>query len=144
MKRSVGGAVSFLTVGACLLLGVSLVHGQTGTVYSDSAKATYKEIIPGVSASVVWGDMEKGPYGAFIKFAPGHRDGLHTHTNSSRLVVLKGAYIHKPEKGGEQRVGSGQFMMIQGGDRHVTESDAREGALFYLESDKGFDLKPVK
>lgn len=144
MKRSVRGAMTLVAVAACLLLGVSVVSGQSGTVYFDPAKATFKEIIPGVSAAVVWGDMDKGPYGAFIKFVPGHRDALHTHTNSSHLLVVKGAYIHKPERGAEQRVGAGQFIMIPGGDRHVTESDAKEGALFYLESDKGFDLQPVK
>ena len=42
------------------------------------------------------------------------------------------------------RVGAGQYLLIPGGDRHVTESDPSEGALFYLESDGGFDLKPVK
>jgi len=88
--------------------------------------------------------MEKGPYGAFVKVAQGHRDAVHTHTNTSRIGVLNGAYVHKPEKGGEIRVGAGQYLLVPGGDRHVTESDAKEGALFYLESDGAFDLNPVK
>ena len=70
--------------GLGLLLGASVVKGQTGAVNVDSAKATYKELVPGVSVVVAWGDMDKGPYGAFIKFVPGHSDGLHTHTNGSR------------------------------------------------------------
>lgn len=96
-------------VGLGLLLGASVVKGQTGAVHVDSAKATYKELVPGVSVAVAWGDMDKGPYGAFIKFVPGHSDGLHTHTNGSRLVVLKGAYVYKPENGAEQRVGTASF-----------------------------------
>lgn len=144
MKRSAAGVMTLGAFGLCVLLGVSVVSGQTGAVHVDPAKATYKELVPGVSAAVVWGDLEKGPYAAFIKFVPGHRDALHAHTNTSRIVVLKGAYIHKPEKGGETRVGAGQYLLVPGGDRHVTESDAKEGALFYLESDGGFDLKPVK
>jgi mannose-6-phosphate isomerase-like protein (cupin superfamily) len=144
MENRVRGATCVFALGLCTLAGVSVVRGQTAAVHVDPAKATYKELVPGVSAAVVWGDLEKGPYAAFIKFAPGHRDALHTHTNTSRLVVLKGAYVHKPEKGGEVRVGAGQYLLISGGDRHVTESDAKEGALFYLESDGGFDLKPVK
>jgi hypothetical protein len=143
MKRSIAGAVVG-ACGLCVLLGASVVSGQAGAVHVDPAKATYKEIVPGVSAAVVWGDMEKGPYAAFVKFVPGHRDALHTHTNTARIVVLKGAYVHKPEKGGETRVGAGQYILIPGSDRHVTECDAKEGALFYLESDGGFDLKPVK
>lgn len=144
MMRSVAGVMALGAFGLCVLLGASVVTGQTGAVLVDPAKATYKEIVPGVSAAVVWGDLEKGPYAAFIKFVPGHRDALHTHTNTSRIVVLKGAYIYKPEKGGETRVGAGQYILIPGGDRHVTECDAKEGALFYLESDGGFDLKPAK
>ena len=144
MENRVGGATSVVVLAVCTLAGVSVVSGQTAAAHVDPAKATYKELVPGVSAAVVWGDLEKGPYAAFIKFAPGHRDALHTHTNTSRLVVLKGAYVHKPEKGGEVRVGAGQYLLIPGGDRHTTESDAKEGALFYLESDGGFDLKPVK
>jgi mannose-6-phosphate isomerase-like protein (cupin superfamily) len=144
MERKIGRTTALAGIGIGLLLGVSAASGQTGAVHVDSAKATYKEIVPGVSAAVVWGDMEKGAFGAFIKFVPGHRDALHTHTHTSRLVVLKGAYIHKPEAGGEQRVGAGQFLLVPGGNRHVTESDAKEGALFYMESDGAFDLKPVK
>ena len=144
MENRVRGATCVFVLGLFTLAGVSVVRGQNAAVHVDPAKATYKELVPGVSAAVVWGDLEKGPYAAFIKFAPGHRDALHTHTNTSRLVVLKGAYVHKPEKGGEVRVGAGQYLLIPGGDRHTTESDAKEGALFYLESDGGFDLKPVK
>lgn len=144
MKHGVGGAAALGALGLCVLLGASVVRGQAGAAHVDSARASYKELVPGVSAAVVWGDMEKGAYGAFVKFAPGHRDALHTHTNTSRIVVLKGAYVHKPEKGGEIRVGAGQYLLVPGGDRHVTESDAREGALLYLESDGAFDLNPVK
>lgn len=144
MKHRLGGATLVGVVGVGLLLGASVVKGQTGAVYVDSAKATYKELVPGVSVAVAWGDMDKGPYGAFVKFVPGHSDGLHTHTNSSRLVVFKGAYVYKPENGAEQRVGAGQFLSVPGGLRHATGSDAKEGALFYMESNGKFDLIPVK
>ena len=144
MKRNASVVAAVGALGLSVVLGVSAVMGQTGAVHVDPAKATYKELVPGVSAAVVWGDMEKGPYAAFIRFVPGHRDPLHTHTSTSRIVVLKGAYIHKPDQGGEIRVGAGQYLLVPGGNRHVTESDAKEGALFYLESDGGFDLNPVK
>jgi hypothetical protein len=63
--------------------------------------------------------MDKGPYGAFVKLVPGHSDGLHTHTNASRMVVLKGAYVFKPEGGAEQRVGPA-VSSVPGGNRHAT------------------------
>jgi anti-sigma factor ChrR (cupin superfamily) len=137
-----GALVGVVSLG--LLLGAAVVEGQTAAVHVDSAKAAYKELVPGVSVAVAWGDMDKGPYGAFVKFVPGHSDALHTHTNTSRLVVLKGAYVYKPENGAELRVGQGQFLLVPGGTRHATGSDAKEGALFYMESNGKFDLNPVK
>ena len=68
MKHRFGGATMVGVVGLGLLLGASVVKSQTGAVHVDSAKATYKELVPGVSVAVAWGDMDKGPYGAFIKF----------------------------------------------------------------------------
>ena len=130
--------------GLGVLLGASIVKGQAGVVHVDSAKATYKEMAPGASTATVWGDIDKGPYGAFVKFVPGGSTALHTHTSGARLVVLKGAYVYKPEKGAEKRVGAGEYIFIPGGDRHATGSDAKEGALFYMESDGKFDLNLVK
>lgn len=143
MKHRLGVATVGV-FGLGLLLGASVVEGQTAAGHVDSAKATYKELVPGVSVAVLWGDMDKGPYGAFVKFVPGHSDALHTHTNDARLVVVKGAYVYKPEKGAEQRVGTGQYLFVPGGNRHATGSDAKEGALFYMESTGKFDLIPVK
>lgn len=134
--------VGVLSLG--VVLGASIANGQTGVAHVDSAKATYKEIAPGASTAVLWGDIDKGPYGAFINFVPGMSNALHTHTNGARIVVLKGAYVYKPEKGAERRVGAGEYIFIPGGDRHATGSDATQGALFYMESDGKFDLNLVK
>jgi hypothetical protein len=144
MARVSSGAKRLGMLGLCVLFGASVATGQTAATHADSAKATYKELVPGVSIAVVWGDFEKGPYGAFVKFVPGHSDTLHTHTSGSRLLVIKGAYVYKPEKGAERRVGPGEFLFVPGGDRHATGSDAKEGALFYMHSEGAFDLKPAK
>ena len=116
---------------------------ENKVVQVDSAKATFRQLRPGVSKVMLWGDDTKGPYGAFTKFEPGLNNPLHTHTNDIRLVVLKGAYIYKPENGEERRVGHGQYLFIPGGDRHVSSGDPKEGALFYEESPGKFDLNPV-
>jgi mannose-6-phosphate isomerase-like protein (cupin superfamily) len=143
MNRSlrVVAIVGALGVGA--FLGVVAAQGQK-TVHVDSAQATYKELAPGASASLLWGDMDKGPYGAFTKFVPGASFPLHTHSSEIRIVVLKGAYVYKPEKGQEVRVTAGQFLSIPGGDRHVSGADAKEGAVFYQASPGKFDLNPVQ
>jgi Domain of unknown function (DUF4437) len=137
-----GGYLAVFALGS--LFGGAVARSQSGVVNVDSATATYKELAPGASGVTLWGDMEKGPYGAFTKFVPGANHALHTHTNDIRIVVLKGAYLYKPEKGSEKRASAGQYLFIPGGDRHTSGGDAKEGALFYQESPGKFDLNPVK
>jgi quercetin dioxygenase-like cupin family protein len=52
--------------------------------------------------------------------------------------------VYKPETGDEIRVTPGQYLLIPGGVRHRTGSDASGETIFYLESDGKFDLNPVE
>ncbi len=147
MKR----LLTFLGVAVALAItwSIGFVHGQEEQpkkkelifVHADEVK--FKEMVPGVSKAVLWGDHDKGPYGAFTKFVPGHNAGMHTHTNDVWLVVLKGAYLYKDDAG-EKRVEQGGFIWIPGGTKHWSGGDAKEGALFYEESSGKFDLVPAK
>ncbi len=105
-------------------------------------KAHFKEMVPGVSKAVLWGDPDTGPYGAFTKFVPGFDAGMHTHTNDVWMVVLKGAYLYR-DAAGEKRIGPGDFIRIPGGMKHWSGGDANEGVLFYEESSGSFDLVPL-
>src|SRR4026208_2539073 len=124
-------------------LGVGLAQSKKEPVYVESGKAGVKEIVPGVKKKILWGNHDKGPYGAFTKFDPGLTNPLHTHTNEVRIVVLQGAYIYKPQNGNERRGGVGSYISIPGGDVRVSSGDPKEGALFYEESPGKFDLKVV-
>ena len=106
-------------------------------------EANYKEVVPGVTRAVLWGNPDKGPYGAFTKFKPGMDVGMHTHTNDVWLVVTKGAYLYKDDAG-EKRVGAGSFIRIPGKLKHWSGGDAKDGAIFYEEASGKFDLIPVK
>ena len=110
-------------------------------IYASAGRADFKEMIPGVSWTVLWGNPDIGPYGAFTKFVPGFDAGTHTHTNDVWLVVLKGAYLYK-DAADEKRVGPGEFLRIPGGMKHWSGGDSKEGALFYQESSAKFDLVP--
>jgi quercetin dioxygenase-like cupin family protein len=112
-------------------------------VFANADEAKYNEVVPGVSRAVLWGNADKGPYGAYTKFKPGMDVGIHTHTNDVWLVVLKGAYLYKDDAG-EKRVGVGNFIRIPGKHKHWSGGDAKEGALFYEESSGKFDLIPAK
>jgi len=114
-----------------------------GATYATADQASYKEVVPGVSRAVLWGNPDKGPYGAFTKFKAGADNGMHTHTNDVWLVVIKGAYLYKDDSG-EKRVGPGSFIRIPGKLKHWSGGDSKEGALFYEEGAGKFDLKPAK
>ena len=144
MKRYLRVVTVMGALGLGVFLGAAAAQGQKAAVYVDSAKATYKELAPGASANVLWGDLDKGPYGAFTKFTPGANFPLHTHTSDIRIVVLKGAYVYRPENGKEQVVAAGHYIFIPGGNRHSSGGEAKEGALFYQESTGKFDLNFVK
>jgi len=117
---------------------------KKGLLFVSSEKGEYKEMIPGASRCVITGDPDKGAYQGFTKFDPGVVHALHTHPHDLDIVVLKGAYIHRPEKGEEQRVGPGCFLHIPAGDRHASGGDAKEGALFFEQSSGKFGVDFVE
>ena len=136
-------ALSGLLAAACSPATPATQAGKE-VLHVDSRTATYKELVPGVTTAVAWGDADTGPHGTFTKFTPGYTAALHTHTNDIRIVVLEGAYLYRPENGPEQRIAAGQFLFVPGGDRHSSGGDAKQGALFYNESTGKFDLNFVK
>lgn len=144
---------SLITLGMVALAvaaaSLGVVRGQADAgkkhdvVFLSTAQATFKEAVPGVSKAVVWGDPDQGAYGAFTKFKPGQDNGMHTHTNDTWIVGIKGAYLYKDDAG-EKRVGPGDFIRIPGGHKHWSGGDKTEGALFYEEGSGKFDLLPAK
>jgi quercetin dioxygenase-like cupin family protein len=144
MKLTTQAAVAAGTLAAVAALGVAHSGDSKGPVNVDPETATYTELSPGASQSAVRGDPATGAHGAFTKFVPNFEAGLHTHTNDLRIVVVKGAYVYKPEQGDAIRVTAGQYLLIPGGVRHSTGSDAKDETVFYQEADGKFDLNPVE
>src|SRR4029079_8668965 len=99
--------VSLIGVAVVASLGMAVAQSKKEPVYVESQKAEFKEIVPGGKKKHMWGNHDKGPYGAFTKVDPGLTNPLHTHTNEVRIVVLQGAYIYKPQNGNERRGGGG-------------------------------------
>jgi quercetin dioxygenase-like cupin family protein len=137
---------------AAILLVASLAVAQNHkvsakkVVYVSADKAEFKAIPRGdgkVTTAAIWGDQDKGAYGAYTKFAPGYDAGTHTHTNDVTIVVIKGAYLYK-DADGEKRVGPGDFLKVPGGHKHSSGGDKTEGALFYTQGAAKFDLIPAK
>jgi quercetin dioxygenase-like cupin family protein len=141
MKR-----IAFPAVAVAVVAGAAAWAQQAGKkdlAYAPASAAAFKEVMPGASQSVVWGDPATGPHGSFTKFVPGFDAGVHTHTSDLRIVVIKGAYLYKAD-GKDIRVGPGDTLFIPGGNKHWSGGDAKEGALFYTEGAGKFDVNPVK
>jgi quercetin dioxygenase-like cupin family protein len=148
MKRSlIGSGIASLILASAWLGNAQDQNGAGGgksVLYVAAEQAKFDQSpMPGVSMAVIWGDPNHGSHGTFTKFEPGHDSGMHTHTNDLWIVVVKGAYLYKDETG-EKRVGPGDFIRIQGGHKHWSGGDKTEGALFYEEGSKKFDLIPAK
>jgi quercetin dioxygenase-like cupin family protein len=143
MKRFAKMASVMVIAAVSFVLGAATEQETRKVVFVDSAMAEYKDVGPGVEKMVLWGNPDKGSYGAFTKFAPGATNPMHSHTNDIRTIVIKGAYVYKPIRGEEMRVGPGSFLFVPGGEVHVSGGDSKEGALFYEESTGKFDLNPV-
>ena len=99
---------------------------------------------PGVKVVDLWGNHQEGPFGALFKLPAGFLTALHTHTHAMKVVFLSGIYIQAPEGKPEVRLGPGSYMMQPGGNyRHTTSCDHASDCVFFVESNGGFDLKPV-
>lgn len=97
---------------------------------------------PGVMVALVWGKMNKGAYGAFVKLPANDMHPLHTHSADVKLVVLAGEFKYTPEGGTEKVLGAGSYLMIPAGSRHTSASGDTE-CLMFQEQTAAFDLKPV-
>jgi anti-sigma factor ChrR (cupin superfamily) len=100
---------------------------------------------PGVKIADLWGNHEKGAFGAIIKFPAGFMAPLHTHTNSAHIVVISGTFLQTPEGGQEMRLGPGSYLMQPGdGYKHTTGCDPASECVFFVEMKGKFDLLPVE
>src|SRR5947209_14971108 len=78
-----------------------LAQGEKGAksdklIYAMADQMTFKEgPLGGVSTATVWGDPQTGAHGQFTKMKPGWDAGMHTHSNTLELLVIKGAYLYR-------------------------------------------------
>jgi anti-sigma factor ChrR (cupin superfamily) len=126
-------------------LGGSLVRGAgeekaKAPVILKADSLEFKEVEPGASMATLWGNTEKGPFGAFTRFKPGFKCGLHTHSSDLRIIVIEGAYVLATAVG-EKRVVAGNYLYEPAGYEHSSSGDAKTGCLFYVEGNGKFDLK---
>src|SRR5688572_18581680 len=133
---------------ACFAAALMSVHSGAPAVHADEAastaefkdlsKLTWTEQAPGATVATLWGDMEKGPYGALTRFEAGTWVERHVHPSDMHLVVIEGVYVHRPDDGPEVRVTPGSYLFVPGGMAHVSGTD--KDTLFVHSSDRQFGL----
>jgi quercetin dioxygenase-like cupin family protein len=106
-------------------------------------KLQFKEAIPGVSKAVLWGNPDKGAYGAITRFSKGTKNTLHTHSHDIKIIVISGSFVYDSGSG-EKRLGAGSYLMQPGGLKHTSGAGSDADCVFFEESSGAFDLKPVK
>ena len=117
--------------------------GQPVTMTPDQMKWVPNLGVSGVMTATTWGDPAKGAHGAFHKFTAGFTAPLHTHSASTRIVVIAGTMAMAGEDGKEMKFPAGSYYTQPNTFPHVTKCLAGADCLVYLEADGKWDLKPV-
>ena len=100
--------------------------------------------LKGTHVAKLWGDwMKGGPYGVLVKFDAGLMIPLHKHTQTLKIVVLSGTFVHRPEGGVETKLGPGSYLVQAAGKNHVSGCAAGADCEFFMTSADKFDLIPV-
>jgi len=142
-----------LAVACACVLGLGAFAGA-----GKAGKATQKDVVwpaeaiawvdgpaPGAHTAKLWGDMAKGgSYGVLIKFDAGIMHPLHWHTQSLKIVVISGTFVHQPEGGTETRLGPGSYVLQVGGAKHTSGCAAGAECQFLMTSSDKFDMKNVE
>jgi len=152
MKRMTSFSTFLFTLALANLLFAQAPKKETSAmspVFLSAADLKWTDLDPtgalGVKIADVWGNHQKGAYGAFIKLPAGFTTPLHTHTYTMKVVFISGTYIQTPEGKSAVRLGPGSYMKQPGGNyKHVTSCDQASDCVFFVESNGAFDLKPVE
>jgi len=118
--------------------------GKPVTMTPDQLKWVPNPAATGVMMATAWGDPSKGPFGAFNKFVAGFTAPLHTHSASTRIVVISGTMSMTGEDGKEIKFPAGSFYTQPNTFPHVTKCLAGAECIIYIETDGKWDLKPVE
>ena len=111
---------------------------QSAPIIKPAADLTWADLdpkgAPGVKVATLWGDVAKGPFGAFFELPAGFAAPLHTHTNEMKLVIVSGTYIQAPQGKNAVRLGPGSYLLQPGGNyQHTTSCDPAAPCIFFVE-----------
>jgi quercetin dioxygenase-like cupin family protein len=98
----------------------------------------------GVTRAVLWGDPDKGAYGALQKFPAGTKFPLHYHSNPVKIIVISGTWLYTPEGGSENKLGPGSYLWHDAKDKHMSGAAEGSDCEVFIEQSGKFDMIPIE
>ena len=138
MKRSL------IVVGVVALGVAAVARGAAPAKGSQSWNASelkFKEVAKGIERAVVWGDPDKGEYGAIVWYQPGAERGWHWHSNPIHLAVIFGTLVYEEEGAPPKELGPGAGVSEAAKVKHDTRCKEGAECLFLITSSKKYDFK---
>jgi len=145
--KAIGRIVTTVILGVFVLFAVAAAPARKSAAAKDMVVAAdqmkFQQVMPGISKVMLWGDPDKGPYGAITRFAKGTKVGWHTHPNDIKAVVIKGTLLYN-NGSGEKRLGPGSFLQERATVKHTTAASADSDLEFLEEGAGPFAVQLVK
>ena len=93
--------------------------------------------------AILSGDPKTGPYTQMRKVAAGTDNGLHSHSNEIKNVIISGVWYTGPDAASARDFGPGSVVIMPGDWVHVSGCRTGTDCVFYQEGKGKFDFKPA-
>lgn len=136
-----------------LLMGISLVIAAA--VGNAAAQEMSGKMIPHgdlewvpmmpdtpMQTVTLWGDPEKGPYGALVKVPPGFEVPMHAHTGDYSGINLQGTWRRLIEGGEWVELPAGSYVFQPGKEMHADTCFGPDECILFITQNVGRDFIP--
>ena len=102
---------------------------------------SWSELPDGRATAAVHGDMRMGEHISYVRFPPGLRTAIHTHSNSYSGIVVKGSARHFQPASESRAVWlmPGSFYSVPGNVAHISECFQGSECIFAIHQHDAFD-----
>jgi mannose-6-phosphate isomerase-like protein (cupin superfamily) len=135
-----------LVLGALFLcVAIGVAKGGKAVVWpAGDVKWTDSPTMKGSAIAPLWGDPNKGAYGALKKVAAGTDLGWHTHTSEQRVISVSGTIDFTLEGQEMKSLTPGSYVFVPGGTKHKAVCQAGADCIWFEEQPGKTDWIPAK
>ena len=99
---------------------------------------------PGMQFAILSGDPKTGAYTQMRKVPAGTDNGLHSHSNELKNVIISGVWYTGTDAATAKDFGPGSIVLMPGNWKHVSGCRAGSDCVFYQEGKGKFDFKSAE